>query len=245
MKAFNKATRAKADGRRRLLLVDGHNSHYTRGFLEHARNNQIQILCYPSHSTHVYQGLDVVIFGVLKRRWGEERDTYERKHGLKVDKTNFLSVYAAAHTRALTVDNIQAAFRKTGVVPFNPNVVTTDMMVPSLETSCHGSLPIRQPSPVRVLADAIHDELERRAVAEVQANTPQIDPTLLALDAIASTSASPLISSSPIRSSYQPPVFNSTTMSPIKQDRNKDLLKMAPHTEQERILQDALQDAEN
>ncbi|KAF8158591.1 hypothetical protein B0H34DRAFT_709438 [Crassisporium funariophilum] len=36
------------------LVVDGHNLHYTQGFLEHARANRIRVLCYPLHSTHVY-----------------------------------------------------------------------------------------------------------------------------------------------------------------------------------------------
>lgn len=64
-------------GRLRLLLVDGHNSHYTMDFLDYAQEHNIQVLCYPSHSTHVYQGLDVVIFAPLKHRWSEERRTFE------------------------------------------------------------------------------------------------------------------------------------------------------------------------
>jgi hypothetical protein len=79
---FDKATRAAAKGRARLLLVDGHNSHYTRGF--------------------IYQGLDVVVFAVLKQRWYEERDRWEREGGGKVDKNNFATVYARAHKRAIS-----------------------------------------------------------------------------------------------------------------------------------------------
>lgn len=72
LKDWDKQTKKKADRRTRLLVVDGHSSHYTLGFLEYACNNDIVVLCYPSHSTHVYQGLDVVIFGVLKRAWSDE-----------------------------------------------------------------------------------------------------------------------------------------------------------------------------
>ena len=91
-------------------MVDGHVSHYTCAFLEYARENKIHVLCYPSHSTHVYQGLDVAVFGVLKCCWSEVRDDYERRTGGKVDKTNFLEVYAAAHEAALTPGNIKATF---------------------------------------------------------------------------------------------------------------------------------------
>ena len=62
IKIFDMQTRAKANGKWRLLLVDGHNSHYTRALLQYAHKNKIAILCYPAHTTHIYQGLDIVIF---------------------------------------------------------------------------------------------------------------------------------------------------------------------------------------
>jgi len=36
IKDFDEKTRTKADGRARLLLIDGHNSHYTLEFLDYA-----------------------------------------------------------------------------------------------------------------------------------------------------------------------------------------------------------------
>jgi hypothetical protein len=98
---------------------------------------------YPSHSTHVYQGLDVVIFAQLKRHWSVARDEWERR-GHTVDKTNFLAVYAQAHSKALTPENIKAAFRKTGVIPLNPDVVMEETMAPSLATSTRATVPIPQ-----------------------------------------------------------------------------------------------------
>ncbi|KAF8228561.1 CENP-B protein, partial [Tricholoma matsutake] len=148
IKQFDKQTHAKAAGHRRLLLVDGHNSHYNRAFLEYARKNQIVVLCYPSHSTHIYQGLDVVIFSILKRRWTEAQDKYERQWGHKVDRTNFLSVYTKAHLQALSKENIIAAFWKMGIVLLNCNVITDEMLVPSTTSSSRGFLPIPQASPV-------------------------------------------------------------------------------------------------
>lgn len=71
---FNQQTHTKAKGCARVLLVDGHNSHYTWAFLEYAQEHNIHVLCYPAHSTHVYQGLNVAVFSVLKRFWSEERD---------------------------------------------------------------------------------------------------------------------------------------------------------------------------
>jgi hypothetical protein len=117
IKFFDKNTCEKANGRHRLLLVDGHNSHYTQGFLEYAHANQIIVLCYPAHTTHLLQGLDVVVFAILKRMLSDERDRWEREAGEMVSKSNFLGIYGRAHLRALTPETIKLAFRKTGIWP--------------------------------------------------------------------------------------------------------------------------------
>lgn len=83
-------------GEYRLLLIDGHNSHYTVDFLLYARLHLIVVLCYPTHTTHIYQGLDVVIFSVLKRFIMEEQDKWYRAKGEAMDKNNFLVIYGAA-----------------------------------------------------------------------------------------------------------------------------------------------------
>ena len=63
MKDFDLPTRSKApNGEARLLIVDGHNSHYTVELLEYARAQNIIILAYPPHTTHALQGHDVVLF---------------------------------------------------------------------------------------------------------------------------------------------------------------------------------------
>ena len=66
--------------------------------------HQILVVCYPAHTTHVLQGLDVVIFGVLKHFWTIEHDRHERETGGKVDKTNFLGIYGKAHLCTMNAD---------------------------------------------------------------------------------------------------------------------------------------------
>ncbi|KAF5377981.1 hypothetical protein D9615_006719 [Tricholomella constricta] len=297
---FDKQTKAKANGRYRLLVVDGHNSHYTRGFLEHARTNKIRVLCYPSHSTHVYQGLDVVIFGVLKRYWSEERDKFERDTKTKVSKENFLRVYAAAHVRAFTPENIKAAFRKTGLVPFNPSAVTPEMMAPSRETSSQGVMPLadQQTSPVRAVSQLLREHaackrkaseteelgdspasktprtsqppphqqrlpqtpsrhrpetngtpsLFLRSTGMLHATHPVYDlctpsPVRRALFGLTSSSASFLVSPSPIASSSRLPVLVTSVISPSK-PQYAALLQEPPRTLREEQLMNALRDAE-
>lgn len=74
MKIFEEQTREKADGEHQLLLLDGHNSHFTVEFLQLARLRNIVVLCYPAHGTHIYQGLDIIIFAVFKLLLSKERD---------------------------------------------------------------------------------------------------------------------------------------------------------------------------
>lgn len=171
IKQFDEQTREKAAGRRRLLLVDGHASHFTFSFLDYARKHNIHVLCYPSHGTHVFQGLDVVVFSVLKREWTTARTNFERK-GKKVKKTNFLTVYGEAHVKALTPDLIRAAFKKAGVVPFNRSIVTQEMMAPSLESSSRGTLPLQPPSPIRAITQLLINKVATHAKTRSASDVP-------------------------------------------------------------------------
>jgi hypothetical protein len=131
-----------------------HNSHYTRAFLEYTHKHHIHVACYPAHTAHVYQlGLDVVVFVVLKRYWSEERDKWERERGERITKANFITIYGRTHLRAPMPGPIRTTFRKTGVWPFNRDVVSDSIMVLSKETSKKSHLPIMPSTPLRVITD--------------------------------------------------------------------------------------------
>ena len=49
---FDRHTKTKAGNRRRLLIVDGHNSHLNLEFIEICDKRRILILVLPPHSTH-------------------------------------------------------------------------------------------------------------------------------------------------------------------------------------------------
>jgi DDE superfamily endonuclease len=152
LKDFDRQTKEKAGGHARLLLVDGHNSHYSYEFINYAIASNIIVMCYPAHTTHVVQGLDVVAFSVLKQNWTVERDKWNvSHHPEKISKTTFLCVYAAAHQNSFTTKNILASFAKTGVWPFNASVVTPKQMAPSTAHLTTGSLPIEVTSPVKCI----------------------------------------------------------------------------------------------
>ena len=165
MKIFEEKTREKANGEYRLLIVDGHNSHYTVAFLLLARCHLIIVLCYPAHGTHIYQGLDVVIFAILKLLLSKERDKLLRDTGKAINKSNFIEVITNAYVQALTPGNIKTAFRKTGIHPFNPDVVTSEMLAPSKETSLEANLPVETSEAAKLFADMLR-KLRDLEVAE-------------------------------------------------------------------------------
>ena len=251
---FDKKTRDKANGRKRYLLVDGHNSHYTVDFLTYALDSNIDVLCYPPHCTHIYQGLDVVIFAPLKKYWQEERDREEREHSRKVSKTNFLLVYSRAHMRALTPTNIKSAFKKTGVYPYDPSVITIDMLAPARETSTehHEIVPLK--TPVRVVVNAFTKlERERRELSKTRREDPGPSDNndkasdvphhlISAFSHLSETLQHPLFTDKPLGSHTSPPQFHTAMISPVK--RHSDLIWFAPQTKHEKLLQEALHDAE-
>ncbi|KAI9064934.1 hypothetical protein FKP32DRAFT_1568896 [Trametes sanguinea] len=66
IKHFNVHTSCKANSCPHLLVVDGHNSHYTLAFLLYAIEHLIIVLYYGAHTAHIYSGLDVIIVAILK-----------------------------------------------------------------------------------------------------------------------------------------------------------------------------------
>ena len=76
---------------------------------------------------------------ILDQRKGQ---IWEDNWSEGLSKSNFLKICGAAHIRAFTETNVQATFHKTGLISFNPAVVTKKIMVPSIEMSCKDVLPL-------------------------------------------------------------------------------------------------------
>ena len=197
----------------------------------------------------------MVIFSALKRRWTEARDTYERQYGRNVNKSNFLSVYATAREKAFTSGNIIAAFRKTGIVPFNPGMITEDMTAPSRTSSSQSILPLAQQSPIRIMADMIHRQLARELVEEKEVNGEDRhinegegshgnSPIRVAIQELQSTSGRHLVTKTPPRSTHKIPKFTPYTISPLKMRRYSDFIDDVPLTQRETTLLKEWQNAE-
>jgi hypothetical protein len=166
-----------------------------------------------------------------------------------MDKNSFLTVYGKAHVRALTPENIKATFKKTGVWPFNPNVVTAEMLAPSKDTSCEAHVPLPPDNPaIDVLATMLRklakiDEAEDEPISEAPiaspSNTKQ-DVINEAIEGLSQTKLAHLISTTLTTSHDTMPTTLTHT---ISHPQPSPLLSIQPTTETEVLLLAALQES--
>jgi hypothetical protein len=120
---FETHTRKGTIGSKRLLLMDGYGSHCTQEFIQFCDDNSIIPFGFPPHSTHLLQPLDVVVFQPLKHYHAEALDIIVRDGCANITKIEFLSVIQEVRRKAFKEETILSAFRKSGLVPYNPLVV--------------------------------------------------------------------------------------------------------------------------
>ena len=83
----------------------------------------------PAHSSHLLQPLDVGCFAVLKRTYGRLVEEKMRQRINHIDKLDFLSAYPQARKEAFKMGNIKNGFMATGLVPYSPERVLTQLNI--------------------------------------------------------------------------------------------------------------------
>jgi hypothetical protein len=115
-----------------LLLMDGHGSHITIDVVEHARLNEIHLLCLPSHTSHILQPLDVGVFKSFKSFFSRVCCQYMSKNpGRVVTEEVLANLVGDAISQSHTPLNIFGGFKKAGIYPFNPGEVSDRELAPS------------------------------------------------------------------------------------------------------------------
>ena len=154
LRLFDKQTREKANGRTRVLFLDGHSSHDSLELVDNARNKNIKILAYPSHTTHVLQGLDVVCFARLKEKHAQKIREFREDNNITLTHKFFLRTFGPAFLEAFTPETVRAAFSATGIYPFRRGVVSPEQMGPSEALTTNPSVPGTLATPVRKVISA-------------------------------------------------------------------------------------------
>ena len=107
-----------------LLILDGHKSH-TRNLkvVLKARENNVKIICLPSHCTHKLQPLDVAVFRSINHHYDEEIQTWILNNpGRAVTESDIPGIFATAYSKGASLRNAESGFRKAGIQPLNKNI---------------------------------------------------------------------------------------------------------------------------
>jgi DDE superfamily endonuclease len=186
---FNEFTKNRTAGRYRMLIFDGYGSHITQEFVEYCWENHIRPFQLPPHSTHLTQPLDVGAFQKFK---------YEFKQCLReevfygtteISKADFFDMFPRFSARTFTEKLCKSAFRKTGLIPYNPDIVLDKMKeyggiqeAPRVESSDDESDGFATPPPIWTEFDTpITNTGRRRGQAYVTERLKEgnITPTVL------------------------------------------------------------------
>ena len=132
-----------------LLIMDGASCHLNLVTIKKAAKEEVLLCCLPPHSTHLTQPLDKGCFDPLKSSWREECHNYLTKNpGKVVTQYQFFELFKNAWYKSMTMRNIAAGFRVTGIYPFDPEKINPQVMVCE-NSSTLGFLPLCSPIPYR------------------------------------------------------------------------------------------------
>ena len=120
---FHKYSKKTQQGAYRLLILDGHASHITKEFLTYAEDHKIVCMGLPPHTTHLLQPLDVGVFQPYKHWHAQAVNRAVDFADTEYSKQEFLASFKHFRDQTMKQNTIRSAWRKTGLVPYNPDIV--------------------------------------------------------------------------------------------------------------------------
>ena len=114
------------DGQYILLLLDGHKSHVSIGLVDWAKSHNIILFILPAHTSHILQPMDVGCYGPFQRMYNAECHKFTCQSSCTITPYDVCELASKVYLRALSSENLQSAFKKTGIFPFNPSVISGD-----------------------------------------------------------------------------------------------------------------------
>lgn len=129
IKHFDRHTKAYTTSAYRLLLLDGHKSHHSTRFKLFCKDNNIITLYMPAHLSYKLQPLNVGCFCALKRLYGKAIKGLIRAHITHISKEEFFPAFHATHIKSMTESNIKGGFQGSGLMPYNPEYIISQLDV--------------------------------------------------------------------------------------------------------------------
>lgn len=118
-----------------VLFMDSHASHLSPALLSKAAENDIHLVTFPSHTTHLLQPLDVSVYKSLKSAFREEIYKFMKQNPQeRPGRMDFNGLMTPAYLKSFSPSNIIGGFKKTGIFPFNIGVIPDSALAPSETT---------------------------------------------------------------------------------------------------------------
>jgi hypothetical protein len=106
--------------RRHLLILDGYSSHVIINVVQEAKAARLDLLTFPSHTSHALQPLDVAVFKSFKSHFREYRNYWLfRNMNQRTTKEILAQWVSLALKKVLTDKNIKKGFSATWIYPIN------------------------------------------------------------------------------------------------------------------------------
>ena len=118
-----------------IIVLDGHHSHKTLEAVLYCRENGIELLTLPPHSTHKMQPLDRTYFKPLKSAFNVEADCWMMSNpGRRITVYEMAGLSGKAFLRTALPERAVHGFKACGLWPYDPNVFKDEDFEASLVT---------------------------------------------------------------------------------------------------------------
>jgi hypothetical protein len=112
-----------------MLVLNGYKSYKSAGFQEYYKTNNIITFCFPAHSSHLIQPLDVRCFSILKRMYGRQIKLFIKAYINYITKVEFFLVFHAVYNQSITTQNTKTRFRGASLVVYDLQVVISRLNI--------------------------------------------------------------------------------------------------------------------
>ncbi|KMQ86136.1 pogo transposable element with krab domain-like protein [Lasius niger] len=105
-----------------LLILDNHESHNSLDSFMICRDNGINLISLPPHTSHKMQPLDLTFFGPLKNAYNRECELYMAEcPGRKITQYEVVELFTKAFNRVSNLEKARNGFKAAGIHPIDPH----------------------------------------------------------------------------------------------------------------------------
>jgi hypothetical protein len=117
-----------------LLVLDSHEAHISLAVIDFCRDNGIDLLTLPPHTSNKLQPLDISVFGPMKQRFRNAQNNFMLSARRPITIYDIAALSCGAYNDSFTVRNLTQGFQKCGIYPLNENVFSEDDFIISSVT---------------------------------------------------------------------------------------------------------------